>query len=161
MTMTDDLVKRLRAHSHWGMTAEAAARIESLTAELDARVQTSAIYCDDCGWAMKFPDCGCVYCGFHRLEKERDALTADRRFILKERDRTFALMLARAEGAEADNIVLRKLLTEAAADLTAYVNAEHPWDTCAEYPHIAKRHYRDMELVRHIEAALNTGKADT
>jgi len=136
MTMTDDLVKRLRAHSHWGMTAEAAARIESLTAELDARVQTSAIYCDDCGWAMKFPDCGCVYCGFHRLEKERDALTAD-------------------------NIVLRKLLTEAAADLTAYVNAEYPWDTCAEYPHIAKRHYRDMELVRHIEAALNTGKADT
>ena len=67
----------------------------------------------------------------------------------------------RIEALQADNIVLRKLLTEAAADLTAYVNAEYPWDTCAEYPHIAKRHYRDMELVRHIEAALNTGKADT
>ena len=31
------------------------------------------------------------------------ALTADKRFIIQERDRTFALMLARAKKAEADN----------------------------------------------------------
>ena len=53
-------------------------RIEQLAAELDGLTQTSALLCDDCGWAMKFPDFGCVYCGFHRLEKERDALTTER-----------------------------------------------------------------------------------
>jgi hypothetical protein len=100
----------------------------------------------------------------HMAQKMRDrieALTAqlestlrDRKLILEERDRTFALMLARSEKAEADNARLRKLLTEAAADLTAYVGAEYPPDTCAEYPQIAKRHHRDMELVRYIEAAL-------
>jgi len=37
--MTDDLVKRLRAHAHWGMTEEAADRIEALTAERDARIE--------------------------------------------------------------------------------------------------------------------------
>jgi hypothetical protein len=64
----------------------------------------------------------------------------------------------RIEALTADNARLRKLLAEAASDLTAYVNAEYPPDTCAEYPHIAKRHHRDMELVRHIRAALNAGK---
>jgi len=37
--MTDHLVKRLRAHAHWGMTEEAADRIEALTAERDARIE--------------------------------------------------------------------------------------------------------------------------
>ena len=90
--MTDELLlKRLRAVL-WSVNgepnangnvdetacSEAADCIEQLTAELDELVQTSAILCDDCGWAMSFPDFGCVYCGFHRLEKERDALTAER-----------------------------------------------------------------------------------
>ena len=32
--MSDDLVKRLREHAHWGMTAEAADRIEALEGAL-------------------------------------------------------------------------------------------------------------------------------
>jgi hypothetical protein len=50
--------------------------IEALIAERDGLIQTGAALCDDCGWSMRFPDCGCVYCGFHRLEAERDALSA-------------------------------------------------------------------------------------
>lgn len=46
------------------------------------------------------------------------------------------------------------LLTEARADLETYVNADYPADTCAEYPDIARRHARDMELCRRIDAAL-------
>ena len=49
---------------------------------------------------------------------------------------------------------LRALLAEAASDLTAYVDAEYPPDTCDQYPDIARRHYRDMELVRRIKAEL-------
>ena len=50
-------------------------------------------------------------------DARRDALTAqlestlkDRKLILEERDRTFALMLARAEAAEADAARLREAL---------------------------------------------------
>jgi chromosome segregation ATPase len=70
-----------------------------------------------------------------------------------------AWMTAEGKLADAENFIehLLKLLAEAASDLTAYVDAEYPTDTCAQYPHIANRHYRDMELVRRIEAAL-TGK---
>tara|TARA_R110000868_G_scaffold381184_1_gene647552 strand:+ start:1018 stop:1581 length:564 start_codon:yes stop_codon:yes gene_type:complete len=71
--MTDDLVGHMT-----NLIAAGLDRIEQLTAELDGLTQTSAILCDDCGWAMNFPNFGCVYCGFHRLEKERDALTAER-----------------------------------------------------------------------------------
>ena len=46
------------------------------------------------------------------------------------------------------------LLAEARADLETYVNADYPADTCAEYPDIARRHARDMELCRRIDAAL-------
>ena len=46
------------------------------------------------------------------------------------------------------------LLTEARADLETYVNADYPASTCAEYPDIARRHARDMELCRRIDAAL-------
>ena len=55
---------------------------------------------------------------------------------------------------EADNERLQSLLAHAASDLTAYVDAEYPPDTCAQYPDIARRHHRDMDLVRRIEAAL-------
>lgn len=46
------------------------------------------------------------------------------------------------------------LLREAAGDLTEYVDAEYPLCEHALYPSIAKRHFRDMELVRRINAAL-------
>ena len=66
----------------------------------------------------------------------------------------FAEAEHRAKAAEADIAHLHKLLAEAASDLTAYVDAEYPPDTCAQYPDIAKRHFRDMDLVRRIEAEL-------
>ena len=98
------------------------------------------------------------------LTAQLESTLKDRAAIIADRDRLKALVVSQgaqmqrqSEAAEADNARLRGLLTEAAADLTAYVNAEYPPDTCAEYPHIAKRHHRDMELVRHIEAAI-TGK---
>jgi len=65
-------------------------------------------------------------------------------------------MTAEGKLADAEDYIehLLKLLAEAASDLTAYVDAEYPPDTCAQYPHIANRHYRDMELVRRIEAEI-------
>ena len=85
-TMTDaELVERLRSGlSDFDDWEEAADRIEQLTAELDGLTQTSAILCDDCGWAMSFPNFECVYCGFHRLEKERDRLRDALEYILAE-----------------------------------------------------------------------------
>jgi chromosome segregation ATPase len=70
-----------------------------------------------------------------------------------------AWMTAEGKLADAEDFIehLLKLLEEAASDLTSYVDAEYPTDTCAQYPDIARRHFRDMELVRRIEAAL-TGK---
>lgn len=86
--------------------------IEALTAELDERVQTSASMCDDCGWAMKFPDCGCVYCGFHRLEKERDARIDPAH--VQDLIAAAEPVLAEAYAAsEADNTRLRKILKDA------------------------------------------------
>ena len=70
-TDAPDAPARLDGFTPWQLGYDA------LTAERDGLIQTSAAMCDDCGWSMKFPDCGCVYCGFHRLEKERDALTTD------------------------------------------------------------------------------------
>jgi len=46
-----------------------------------------------------------------KLVEERDAVLADRALILAERDRTFALMLARAETAESEVARLREALT--------------------------------------------------
>ena len=46
------------------------------------------------------------------------------------------------------------LLTEARANLKTYVNADYPASTYAEYPDIARRHARDMELCRRIDATL-------
>ncbi len=67
-----------------------------------------------------------------------------------------AWMTAEGKLADAEDFIehLLKLLAEAASDLTSYVDAEYPPDTCAQYPDIARRHFRDMELVRRIEAAL-------
>lgn len=51
-------------------------------------------------------------------------------------------------------VAICDLLREAAGDLTEYVDAEYPLRERALYPAIAKRHFRDMELVRRINAAL-------
>ena len=66
----------------------------------------------------------------------------------------FAEAEHRAKTAEAERDRLRALLAEAASDLTTYVDAEYPPDTCDRYPGIANRRERDMELVRRIEAEL-------
>ena len=128
--MTDEnLIKRLRHrgtynevfdNADWNSTDH---RIQQLTAKLDELVQTSAILCDDCGWAMKFPNFGCVYCGFHRLEKERDALTAERDGLLRcVTDNHVAL--CRAEAAEAERDGYRKALERIAGVKGPY---SHPF----------------------------------
>ena len=70
-------------------------RIEALTAERDEAINQldSAIHSQIV------------------LEKRTAAVMEDRKLILQERDRTFALMLTRAEKAEADNARLREALT--------------------------------------------------
>lgn len=92
--MTDDLVKRLRDYTADDatrfkgktMTDEAADAIEALTAERDEAINQldSTIHSQIV------------------LEKRTAAVMEDRKFILEERDRTFALMLARAQAAEAE-----------------------------------------------------------
>lgn len=54
---------------------------------------------------------------------------------------------------------MKSLLKEAAVDLTSYVNMDYPAAECAVYPDIARRHHRDLELVRKIEVALKGGEA--
>ena len=104
--MTDELVKRLRGWRGFhqaNLSIEAADRIEQLAAERDEAINQldSAIH------------------SVIVLEKRVAAVMEDRRFILEERDRTFAVMLARAEKAEAeaDNARLQKALTDAGAYL--------------------------------------------
>ena len=46
------------------------------------------------------------------------------------------------------------LVTESRRDLAVYVDADYPPHLCAQYPDIARRHHRDMELCRRIDAAL-------
>lgn len=57
------------------------------------------------------------------LEAKLADAEADRRFILEERDRTFALMLARAEAAEAALVAVYRLALEDAADVAEYAGA--------------------------------------
>jgi hypothetical protein len=61
---------------------------------------------------MRFPDCGCVYCGFHRLEAERDALIRDR-WAEGAQVNTSPIVA----GLTADNARLRAELTKAADSL--------------------------------------------
>lgn len=49
---------------------------------------------------------------------------------------------------------LRDLLAEARDDLSTSVDQEYPAAVCRQYPDIARRHYRDMDLCRRIDAAL-------
>ena len=78
-TMTDARVKKLNEENDILLTEvefleqtrdDLKKAYDNAITELDGLRQTSALLCDDCGWSMKFPDCGCVYCGFHRMEKE-------------------------------------------------------------------------------------------
>ena len=66
----------------------------------------------------------------HQAADRIEALTAqlestlkDRKLILAERDRTFALMLARAEKAEAENARLREAGEKAICHITGYGEA--------------------------------------
>ena len=101
--MTDDLVNWLRGWDHcWpspGLeraVAKAADRIVTLAAERDEAINQldSAIHSQIV------------------LEKRTAAVMEDRRLILEERDRTFALILARAEAAEAERDRLREALQQ-------------------------------------------------
>jgi hypothetical protein len=65
-----------------------------------------------------------------------------------------ALAITQAEEIER----LRELLTEARGDISTYVDQDYPADTCQQYPDIARRHFRDMELCRRIDAALKEPK---
>ncbi len=56
---------------------------------------------------------------------------------------------------KAEQHALRDLLVEAATDLTAYVSNEYPPKWCEQFPDVARRHHRDMELVRRIDAAIS------
>lgn len=90
--MTDaELIERLQTGATWDDDVAAANRIEALTAERDEVINQldSVIHSQIV------------------LGKRTAAVMEDRALILAERDRTFALMLARAEKAEADNSRLR------------------------------------------------------
>ena len=114
--MTDDLVKWLRGWNHcWpapGMeraVAKAADRIVTLAAERDEAINQldSAIHSQIV------------------LEKRTAAVMEDRKLILEERDRTFALMLARAEKAEAERDRLREALEHIISDCEADYPPSH------------------------------------
>ena len=96
--MTDELVDRLRAYNDESfvetLCGEAADRIEALIAERDRLSVSNMQMLGDIAVAMG------------RIE----ALNADKSFILEERDRTFALMLARAEKAETERDRLQSAL---------------------------------------------------
>ena len=129
----------------------AADRIEALTAERDA------------AYARGYSDAE-TEISKSALGQSNDFLhsqyanAADRvRELTAERDKYESAWMT-AEGkladAESDIAHLHKLLAEAASDLTAYVDAEYPPDTCDRYPDIANRRERDMDLVRRIQAEL-------
>jgi hypothetical protein len=88
--------------------------------------------------------CAAVADRIEQLTAQLESTLRDRKLILEERDRTFALMLARAEKAEADNVGLRErfryadLHVEALSEMKAIMDG----------------------LLKEIQArpALNTGK---
>ena len=129
--MSDDLKKRLRDTNHiaqgngfdalYQTCGEAADCIETLTAEnivLQAEVQTMKTLGGQTWTEIESPVINGLRAEVARLTPYAEnlehwrqevgklhskvaRLTADKRLILDERDRTFALMLARAEAAEA------------------------------------------------------------
>jgi chromosome segregation ATPase len=163
--MTDDLVKRANeACGHDGgpelidLICDLVDRIKALTAERDrayangysdaeTEISKSAL-----GQKVSFLDAEYAN-ATHRIKDLNELLDEAQ---TEWSNYSSAWMTAEGKLADAEDFIehLLKLLAEAASDLTAYVDAEYPTDTCAQYPFIAKLHYRDMELVRRIEAAL-------
>lgn len=103
--MSDELVERLLDWPYQGetMAHDAAERIVALTAERDANGK------DYCALMERYD---ALVVNNARLE----STLKDRAFILEERDRTFALMLARAETAEAERDGYRKALEDIIKD---------------------------------------------
>lgn len=64
--------------------AQAAAVMTLFAPILAEKEQVSALMCDDCGWAMRFPDLGCVHCGFHRAEARALAAEANFKTVAQE-----------------------------------------------------------------------------
>jgi hypothetical protein len=131
--MTDDkeLIARLRLygskfHHEFGHN-DAADRIEALTEQLAAARDDAHAAEDEL--ELQEQEACMMENDYIKLEKERDALEAK---------------LAKAVA----------LLIEASTDLTAYVDADYPPESCVRYPDIARRHHRDLELVRRIDATL-------
>jgi hypothetical protein len=90
------------------------------------------------------------------LTAELESTLRDRKLILEERDRTFALMLVRAEAAEADNARLCEKLSEAADAL------DDACDKLSEFANCLSREPWEALSARHsardARAAVNPGK---
>ncbi len=129
----------------WKHAEAMQARAEKAEAELrEARMQMLS----DAGQAAE------AYEAQLRAEASCDAVMKDRAQIMAERDKTFALMLERAEKAEAQVERMRGLLSECADDLESYINAEYPINSRDAYPSVERRYLRDMELVSRVRKAL-------
>ena len=122
-------------------------------------VDDGGSYCDvvtdygDGVFGEDFIICEDAHQNAHFIAAARDlvpALLAERDRLMKERDDLRAKMGAAVEALEQ----LIALLIEASADLTAYADADYPPESCARYPDIARRHHRDLEWVRRINATL-------
>lgn len=135
--MTDDLVNWLRGWDHcWpspGLeraVAKAADRIVTLAAERDEAINQldSAIHSQIV------------------LEKRTAAVMEDRRLILEERDRTFALMLARAEKAEAEVLSLREVIGAVNNEFgSAAWNWPDPWKRVAQLKELSNDRWKRAE----------------
>jgi len=164
--MSDELVKRLRDFDphmmhEWEVVDEAADRIEALTAERDRAYANGY---SDAETEISKSALGQGNAFLHSEYSSAIARIKDLNELLNEAQTEWsnyssAWMTAEGKLADAEDFIehLLTLLAEATSDLTSYVDAEYPTDTCDRYPDIARRHFRDMELVRRIESAL-TGK---
>lgn len=82
---------------------------------------------------------------------------ANARFITAARDLVPALLDERDDLRDKLDAAVA-LLIDASADLTAYVDADYPPESCARYPDSARRHHRDLELVRRIATTTTIAK---
>lgn len=85
-----------------------------------------------------------------------EGLEENQRFIIQERDRTFALMLARAEKAEADNARLREAIDYILDGMGIY-EPDYVIDPEDDFLDVANSKWVRDTLER-LAAALNTGK---
>jgi Zn ribbon nucleic-acid-binding protein len=115
------------AHASLATTQNTARAILALfapiLAEKERLEQVSALECDDCGWAMRFPGLGCVHCGFHRAESRalaaEAALAAERErcaLVAEYEAQTFCLLPILGEALK-----WRRRVTEDLKELIPYV----------------------------------------